>query len=63
MNFALKLMFITLILVLPLVMYWAQAPLSYIVSFTAVFVFALAVGELFWRKLVRRKKAPEPVRI
>jgi serine/threonine protein kinase len=63
MNFTLKLMFISLILVLPLVMYWAQAPMSYIVSFTAVFVFALTIGELFWRKLVRRKKTPDPVKI
>jgi serine/threonine protein kinase/phage FluMu protein Com len=61
-NQILKLLFIALLLVFPLFLYIAGAPLSYVVSFAAVSIFALIIGEFFWLKSSHKKKVKKEPR-
>ncbi|MBN1521911.1 MAG: protein kinase [Candidatus Aureabacteria bacterium] len=62
-NHLLKLLFVALLLVLPLVLYRAGAPLSYVVSLAVVSVTAVFLGDFFLRKSIQKKKSEERMRI
>ncbi len=55
-NHVLKLLFLTLLMILPLAFYAAGAPLSYTVSFTLGSVLVVILGEFFWKKSTHKKK-------
>ena len=62
-NYILKMLFIALLLVLPFALYWAGAPVSYIVSLAVVSISALILGEFFWLKSSKKKKSREGIKL